>query len=96
MFADAEVIEADLIGQGDLVEKVAQALDGTGGDAGHRVCVGCYKTVDADLHPLLVVRMGAAATTRWNPACGDLARSRDFVRWSVNSISAVAADCGDS
>jgi len=50
MFADAEDVEADLVGQFNLFEEIAQALGGRDGDAGFRVLNGCCEAVDANLH----------------------------------------------
>ena len=50
MFAEAEGVETDLVGEFDLFEEVTEAFSGRGGDAGLRVgnCGG--EAVDADLH----------------------------------------------
>ncbi len=50
MLADAEDVEADLIGEFDLVEQAAQALRGRECFAGDRVGDRCGEAVDANLH----------------------------------------------
>ena len=51
MLADAEDVEADLVGEFDLFEQVAEAVGGAGGEAGGGIGDGCGEAVDADLHP---------------------------------------------
>ncbi len=50
MFADAEEVQADLIGEGDFFEEVVEAFGGGQGEACSRVGNGRRKTVYADLH----------------------------------------------
>src|SRR6202158_1836741 len=50
MFADAEDVEADAIGELDLFQKMVHALNGAERQSRGRVGHGCCEAVDADLH----------------------------------------------
>jgi hypothetical protein len=50
MFADAENIEADFVGEFDLCQQMLHALDGTQREAGRWIRDGCGEAVDANLH----------------------------------------------
>ena len=50
MFADAENVEADAVGELDLFQQMLHALDGAEGEARGRVGDGRCEAVDADLH----------------------------------------------
>jgi short subunit dehydrogenase-like uncharacterized protein len=50
MFAYAENVEADLVGEFDLFQQMLHAVDRTERKAGGRIRDGCGEAVDADLH----------------------------------------------
>jgi hypothetical protein len=49
VFADAENVEADLIGEFDLFEQMLHALDGTEREPAGGIRDGCGEAVDTDL-----------------------------------------------
>src|SRR3954470_18239851 len=78
MFADAKDIEADLIGEHDLLQQVLYTLNVADRARGGGVERSCDETIDAEFHdkgssrmlPLLRVRAAGAAstcTTWWTP-----------------------------
>ena len=50
MLADAENVEADLVGEFDLLQQMLHALNWAERDAGRWIRDGCSEAVDADLH----------------------------------------------
>ena len=50
VFADAENVETDLVGQLDLLEQIADASGFGAGGAISRIWVYFDKTIDTDLH----------------------------------------------
>jgi len=50
VFADAEDVEADLVGEGDFVDEIVHALGGREDEAAGRIGNGGGEAVDAELH----------------------------------------------
>jgi hypothetical protein len=50
VFPDAKDIEANLVGQGNLIQQIVHALDSANGQTRSRVRDDCSEAVDADLH----------------------------------------------